>query len=104
MILTQDDNGATFTVLRDTEFTVVLNEAPTTGYRWTEPEFENSLITLINDSFLSTAPADTIGGGGQRMFRFKTNIHGTTGLISFYKRSFEVKPPLEIFAITIIIP
>jgi predicted secreted protein len=108
--LNEDDNGHTFTIEKDSEFILKLKENPCTGYLWTTPLFDDAVIAMAKDEFISpdthlNDACGAIGGGGSRVWTFTTLKSGVSSVLSYYKQSFaKDKLPAEIFGITIIIP
>ena len=66
-----------------TRFSVELEENPTTGYKWSAPEFDGRSLALEADDY-TLAKGAAIGGGGTRKFGFaveprsgsRTGVHG----------------------------
>ena len=66
MILRQEDNGRTVPVAPDEDIIVLLEENPTTGYRWTVEAHAG--LELVADTF---QPGGAPGTSGRRELRFR---------------------------------
>lgn len=84
------DNGRTVDVMAGQCLAVVLEENPTTGYRWSDPEFDAQCLTLDSDDFARAPVAGAVMGvGGTRTFLFKTGGNCRTTLHTELKRSWD---------------
>ena len=98
----EKDRGRTVTLPVGTRFSIALKENPTTGYRWSEPEFDKSCLVLDGDEYVPDAGA-RIGGGGVRTFGFTVVSPGRTVVRLAYRRSWEATTAQESgFEITVI--
>lgn len=84
--LTKDDAGGTRGARVGDEITVVLDENPTTGYRW-HTETDTSLLQLIGDEY--QGPQHPVGAGGTRRLTFATLRPGSARLHLVNRRSWE---------------
>ncbi len=79
LTITQADRGKTFTVRRGDAIAIELAENPTTGYRWAIDKIDSQVLELQNSEFSLPENAG-IGGGGERIFTFRTKATGITRL------------------------
>ena len=79
LTITQTDQGKIFTVRRGDGSVINLPENPTTGYQWAIARIDANLIELQNSEFSLPENAG-VGGGGERIFTFKTKATGTARL------------------------
>lgn len=79
LIITQADRGKTFTVRRCNVILINLPETPTTGYEWAIDKIDSQMIELRSSEFSSPENAG-VGGGGVRIFIFKTKATGIARL------------------------
>ncbi len=75
------------------EFTLVLEENPTTGYTW-EAVLDPAYLEQVSSDY-SKSSTGLIGGGGSRTFKFKAIKQGISAFALVLKRSWE-DVPLEI--------
>ena len=68
------------------EFIIALEANPTTGHRW-EPEYDTSLVRLVNREFSSAGTG--IGSAGSECFRWLALAKGIAPLRFIYKRQWE---------------
>ena len=68
------------------EFAIALEANPTTGYRW-EPEYDTSLVRLVEREFSSTGTG--IGSAGSECFHWLALAKGITPIRFIYKRTWE---------------
>lgn len=103
-VLTDEDNLHIFTIAKDTQFFLDLKENGSTGYLWTAPLYDPTVLLLNSDETYLENKTDVsnIGGSYMRRFSFTTKKEGVSSLILFYKRPFEVnKLPISTFSISI---
>jgi inhibitor of cysteine peptidase len=79
LTITQADRGKTFTVRRGDMIAIKLAENPTTGYEWVIDQIDSQAIELQSSEFSLPEKAG-IGGGGERIFNFKTKATGIARL------------------------
>jgi inhibitor of cysteine peptidase len=84
--LTKDDSGSTRVVRIGDEITVVLDENPTTGYRW-HADIDTARLQLIADHY--QGPARPAGAGGSRYLTFAPLQSGQVELHLVKHRSWE---------------
>lgn len=80
-------NGTEISVQVDAEFEVVLSETRTAGYRWTIFENGEPALQLVEEG--SLPKAGSVGGAGQRQWRFRAASPGETEIKMRYARSWE---------------
>jgi len=74
--------------INDDEFTITIDENPTTGYMWEYKIGDENSIEYVSDNYIKPN-TNLIGAGGKREFTFKT-LKSSETLIEFnYKRSWE---------------
>ena len=79
LTITQTDQDKTFTVRSGDVIVINLAENPTTGYRWAINKIDSNVIELQNSEF-SLPKNASVGGGGERIFTFKTKATGIARL------------------------
>jgi inhibitor of cysteine peptidase len=79
LTITQADQGKTFTVHSGSVIALNLAENPSTGYRWEIEKIDPNVIELENSTFSLPAGAG-VGGGGERIFTFRTKATGVARL------------------------
>lgn len=84
--LRQDDAGRVRHARVGDDITVVLDENPTTGYRW-HPEVDASRLQLVDDQY--QAPERRVGAGGIRRLIFTALRPGQADLRLVKRRSWE---------------
>jgi inhibitor of cysteine peptidase len=100
MILNHQDLGRTIEVEAQSVVTLLLNENPTTGYRW-EVETTGGL-EMVGDNFERAGSA--IGAGGMRVFQFRVSDAGSHRLSIKKWRDWEGKSSIiERFYATIVV-
>lgn len=108
LMLTEADNGKSFTVPVGGTITVAIPGNPTTGYQWAADLSEESaaLLTLEGEPFYQAESTDAtlVGSGGMYTFTFTAAAAGQAELKLKYWRSFEADvAPIETFTATITI-
>ncbi len=88
LTITQADRGKTFTVRRGDAIAIELAENPTTGYEWAIDKIDSQAIEL-EDSEFSLPENAGLGGGGVRIFTFRTKATGIARLQLKEWRSWE---------------
>lgn len=95
MELTRDDSGARRTVRMGERVEVVLDEVPTSGYRW-EPDVDASMLRVVSRAF---DPGTQPGGSGRAVFAFEPVQPGPARLrFTLLKRPWEREPIDEFVA------
>jgi inhibitor of cysteine peptidase len=95
------DNGAVATIPVGQRFQIQVEENPTTGYKWSEPEFDKQCLLLESDQYTPYKEAG-IGGGGIRLFAFTVKSECKTTVRLMYKRPWETNvAPEATFEITV---
>jgi inhibitor of cysteine peptidase len=84
--LSQGDSGSTRVVRIGDEITVVLDENPTTGYRW-HPDIDATRLHLTTDHY--QGPERPVGAGGSRHLTFAPLQPGPVRLHLVKRRSWE---------------
>jgi predicted secreted protein len=75
------------------EFTIALEANPATGYQW-EPEYDTSLIRLVDREFSSTGAG--IGSASSECFRWLALAKGIALIRFIYKRKWETAAADEV--------
>ncbi|MGA7937919.1 MAG: protease inhibitor I42 family protein [Kovacikia sp.] len=102
--LNQTDAGKTLQVPAGEIVLITLSENPTTGYRWALEPMEQPVLELQASDYV-TASGAGIGGGGQRVFKFRTKASGTVNLQLKEWRDWEgEQSTLNRFSVTIKVP
>src|SRR5215471_4761975 len=78
LTLTEQDNNRSVKIQEGDQITIVLEESPTTGYRWAFEASEPRILLLQQDEF--SPGGSGVGGGGKRTFSFITQHAGTIRL------------------------
>jgi inhibitor of cysteine peptidase len=88
-VYTAADDGATVETRVGEQFTVSLEENPTTGYQWDMKAGPG--LTLVGDEFMgpSPSPSPLMGAGGTHSWVFKADKAGTLTLTGLYVRPWE---------------
>jgi inhibitor of cysteine peptidase len=98
----EGDRGKTVSLAVGTRFSVALEENPTTGYKWSTPEFDGRSLALEADDY-TLAKGAAIGGGGTRKFGFLVKSTGRTTIRLAYKRPWEKDAaPEATFELTVV--
>jgi inhibitor of cysteine peptidase len=108
ILLTQADNGRSFTAKIGDTITVVVPGNPTTGYQWEAELSEEAaaLLTLEGEpAYEPDATGETlVGSGGEYTFTFTAAAAGQAELMLKYWRSFEPDvAPIDTFTASITI-
>jgi inhibitor of cysteine peptidase len=80
VVLSQSQSGTAVNVNPGDVVVVRLPENPTSGYRWAIDSVDSTVLELEN-SEISLPGNASVGGGGQRILRFKAKGPGTTRLL-----------------------
>ena len=85
--------------------TVTLASNPTTGYGWQVVEINNTVLVQDGDPEYKQEPGmdGLVGAGGSETFRFKGAGAGRTTLTLGYMRPWESGPPIETFAVQVLV-
>ncbi len=72
------------------EFTLKLDENPTTGYQWSYTVSDENVVVLSKDEYVpDSTDEDVVGAGGQRVLTFEARSKGSTVIDMVYERSWE---------------
>ncbi len=83
------DPAQTIEVGVGSQFVIVLESNPTTGYQW-EANFDNSLLKLVKSDYKQAeAKPEMVGVGGKEHFTFQGLKQGNAKVTMVYKRSWE---------------
>jgi len=88
MIIDRSYENLTVAVSSQDTFTVVLDEVPTSGYRWQVALPGENWIILVKDEYRKGESAG-IGGGGKHYFTFVANKTGQTTLTFINRQQWE---------------
>jgi inhibitor of cysteine peptidase len=98
----EGDRGRTVSLTVGTRFSIELEENPTTGYKWSTPEFDEKSLALEADDY-TLAKGAAIGGGGTRKFGFVVKSTGRTTIRLVYRRPWERDAaPEAVFELTVV--
>lgn len=95
-----DDTGRRIQAQPGDVLILRLDETPTSGYRWDLGDLDPAVLAHAGDEF-SPASADTVGGGGTRVFRFTVIGPGTSPLKLVRRRPWAPDSIVEAFEATI---
>jgi inhibitor of cysteine peptidase len=96
------DDGTAANIPVGRRFQISLEENPTTGYRWLDPEFDKACLRLESADYVAHQ-GGAIGGGGIRQFEFSVTGQCRTTIHLVYKRPWEPNAaPQKTFALTVI--
>lgn len=85
--LTRNDNGKSFNIKTGDSIILFLNENPTTGFSWSEPEYNQKLLKLISNSYeRSEVSSEILGAGGVRTIKFSAIDKGKVSVKLVYRR------------------
>ncbi len=95
----QSSNNTKVSVSVGERLDITLPENPTTGFRW-ELTMDGTPACVPRGSTFE-APAAGLGRGGIRRWRFEAAQAGSGTIELVYRRSFEDKPPAQVFRIAV---
>lgn len=98
--LTNDDNGKTITVTLGQRIQIQLDSNLTTGYTWVDKSKSKS-IRLIGEIEYAANRDARIGGGGVSTASFMTTQTGKSEIKIGYLRTFDDKPAVKQFQVTL---
>jgi inhibitor of cysteine peptidase len=104
--LTEQDNGRTIEISKDSTFAVTLQSNPTTGYAWTVAIVDSTVVQQQGDKEYKQGNTDAniVGAGGAETFTFRAMAAGQTTLQLIYSRSWETDiPPIQTFEVTLVV-
>lgn len=93
------DNGKTIKVTLGQKIQIQLESNPTTGYTWVDQSKSKS-IRLMGDVKYK-ASGEGVGSGGVSTASFKTTAEGASEIKLGYLRTFEDKPAIKQFLVTL---
>lgn len=82
------------------ELRISLDENPTTGFAWAVESLGEPACDVVDDHFESGS-ASAVGSGGVHRWRLKAKEKGEGKIALGYRRSWESKPPLKTFKLTV---
>ena len=97
--LTSEDNGKTIKVTLGQKVQIQLESNPTTGYTWVDQSKSKS-IRLMGDVKYK-ASGEGVGSGGVSTASFMTTQEGESEIKLGYLRTFEDKPAIKHFQVTL---
>ena len=93
--VTAADIGKTVDIRQGERVNVKLEENATTGYRWAIDRIEEGVLELEDSDFVLASDTG-IGGGGERIFRFRAKSTGTSHVQLKMQREWEGDvPPIQ---------
>jgi inhibitor of cysteine peptidase len=106
VVVTKAQHQSKIKVLKNTEFQVLLDSNPTTGFSWRVLSFDSTILQMKKEEFLADKSAeDRVGAGGKQIFKFKTIANGTTDLQLIYQRPWEKDTSrADRFRVKIVVP
>jgi predicted secreted protein len=84
MKVDQTHNNQTISIALKDTVSVVLNEVPTSGYRWEVESYPEELVEPLEDEYRS-GNTQGAGGGGKHYFKFRPKKAGK-GTLNFVNR------------------
>jgi len=86
-----NDVKVPFEVRQDGDnFTIILDENPSTGFAWTYVVKKENHVDVIGEEFIAPSSEEpVVGAGGQKEFSFKVNGDGVSTIEFKYARSWE---------------
>ncbi len=103
--LTEADNGSRVRLGQGEELVITLESNPTTGYSWHVIETNPEVLKQVGEIEYEQSPGSDglVGAGGTEMIRFEAVAPGEVTLTLGYYRSWEDKPPVETFTVTVVV-
>ncbi len=104
VVVTKEQNQGKIRIARNSDFQVLLDANPTTGFSWKIVSYDSTRIKFKKEEFLANANDRIVGAPGKQMFKFKAINTGTTDLDMVYQRPWErAAPDVERFRVTIVV-
>jgi inhibitor of cysteine peptidase len=101
LVFQDKDNRKVVTIPVGARFRIRLDENPTTGYKWSSPEFDSHCLRLGSDEY-KRYPEAGIGGGGIREFEFTATSECRTTIRLALRRPWETDvAPEATFELTV---
>ena len=97
--LTSKDNGKSIPVVMGQKIQIQLDSNPTTGYTWVD-QSKSKAVRLMGE-IKYAASGTAIGGGGVSTANFMTTQAGKSEIKLDYLRTFEDKPAVKQFQVTL---
>ena len=97
--LTSKDNGKSIPVVMGQKIQIQLDSNPTTGYSWVD-QSKSKAVRLMGE-IKYAASGTAIGGGGVSTANFMTTQAGKSEIKLDYLRTFEDKPAVKQFQVTL---
>jgi inhibitor of cysteine peptidase len=99
--LNADSNGTTHEINAGDLVSITLPENPTTGFRWSIVETDETVLRTEDDDF---APAGTaIGSGGERTILLRAAAPGSVEISLEEARAWEPESPLNHFSVHLVV-
>lgn len=87
-VFNETDNGSEVNITRNSEFSIRLEENPTTGYQWNATL--SSGLNLLSDEYrVNDHPQGMVGVGGVHSWTIKAEETGVQTFSAIYARSWE---------------
>lgn len=100
--VTQADNDTQIELAQDQTLVLTLDSNVTTGYEWDIVEFDDQIIQPVDASEYVAPDTDTVGAGGQEIYKFECVGTGQSPLQLIYHQPFdETTAPAETFTLTV---
>lgn len=87
-----NDNGSTVIVTKNESLIILLEENPTTGYRWNATHTDG--LTIVGDDYIP-GNSSLIGSGGVRVWMIKATGLGDQSFSAVYSRPWENCTPCD---------
>ncbi len=89
LIISDQDNGRTVTAAAGQQITVNLRHPGSGGYNFLSPEYDHSVLQLLEESRLPATDPRRLGDFGRMVFQFQAIKPGQTALVIPIKRPWE---------------
>ena len=104
-VLEVSDPQRPIEVTAGSEFTIVLESNPTTGYHWEiVSELDANAVEFVKNDYVSTSALGLVGGGGLDIWTFKAVNSGETQVtLGYYPPSNDPVDPQQTATFTVIV-
>jgi inhibitor of cysteine peptidase len=98
----EQDDGASVSLLPGDAFQVRLSENPTTGYRWRLLDWDHSMVDVTLDQFQPPGTSSH-GAGGEHLWEFAARGPGQSLLQWVYRRRWEAASSARSFSLRVLV-
>ncbi|MCC6945328.1 MAG: protease inhibitor I42 family protein [Thermomicrobiales bacterium] len=99
--LSADDSGTTHEMKTGDLVSITLPENPTTGFRWSIVETDETVLRPEDDDFTPVGTA--IGSGGERTILLRAAAPGSVEISLEEARAWEPESPLNRFSVQLVV-